>query len=375
MDDIAPALLKNIQDTFEDLVKNDKALSRIRKRLESGKASYADAQDYAGRIAKCLQQAYSSHLSADSLPDGRMHYNIANRVLPPTLTRCGGLVSDYCVQVQESINEAAHIGIKAQTAELNSNRIEGLVDRVSEDDFEKTQWVLMAPVDNFCRSTVDDHVKANADFHYKSGLNPKIIRKTDGHCCKWCSSRAGTYPYKPDMDREVFRRHENCGCTVEYDPGNGSAQRQDVWNKRWKDEDENTRPKRLGYRQPLEEFLDKNPKAKTINRQKQGRHIPGDREYVEGKSCLLLSMDECSEILYNEAGNGLLVFDRKGNWKKKERIVADKIVGVVKGEEGFSEDTQGLMIHYSKTGAHLIPRKVDSDELSYIVGGIQEQEK
>ena len=86
-------------------------------------------------------------------------------------------------------------------------------------------------------------------------------------------------------------------------------------------------------------------------------------------------MDECSEILYNEAGNGLMVFDRKGNLKKKERIVADKIVGVVKGEEGFSEDTQGLMIHYSKTGAHLIPRKVDSDELSYIVGGIQEQEK
>lgn len=70
MDDIAPALLKNIQDTFEGLVKNDEALSRIRKRLESGKASYADAQDYAGRIAKYLQQAYSSHLSADSLPDG-----------------------------------------------------------------------------------------------------------------------------------------------------------------------------------------------------------------------------------------------------------------------------------------------------------------
>lgn len=253
MDDIAPALLKNIQDTFEGLVKNDEALSRIWKRLESGKASYADAQDYAGRIAKCLQQAYSSHLSVDSLPDGRMYYNIANRVLPPTLNRCGGLVSDYCVQVQESINKAAHIGIKAQTAELNSDRIEGLVDRVSEDDFEKTQWVLKAPVDNFCRSVVDDHVKANADFHYKSGLNPRIIRKTDGHCCKWCSSRAGTYPYRADMDREVFRRHENCCCTVEYDPGNGSAQRQDVWNKRWKEgKDSRQMMSSSGMKHPLD---------------------------------------------------------------------------------------------------------------------------
>lgn len=136
MDDIAPALLKNIQDTFEDLVKNDEALFRIRKRLESRKATYADAHDYAGRIAKCLQQAYSSHLIGDSLPDGRMYYNIANRILPPTLTRCGGLVSDYCVQVQESINEAAHIGIKAQTAGINPDRIAGLVGLIYT-----TRWV------------------------------------------------------------------------------------------------------------------------------------------------------------------------------------------------------------------------------------------
>ncbi|WP_273234754.1 hypothetical protein [Ileibacterium valens] len=35
------------------------------------------------------------------------------------------------------------------------------------------------------------------------------------------------------MDREVFRRHENCGCTVEYDPGDGSKRRQNVWDKSW----------------------------------------------------------------------------------------------------------------------------------------------
>lgn len=67
---------------------------------------------------------------------------------------------------------------------------------------------------------MDSTVKTNADFQYKAGLRPKIRRMTDGKCCEWCSRLAGVYDY-PDVPKDVFRRHANCGCVVEYDPGDG----------------------------------------------------------------------------------------------------------------------------------------------------------
>jgi len=71
----------------------------------------------------------------------------------------------------------------------------------------------------------------NAEFHYKSGMSPKIIRKETGKCCKWCKNLVGTYRY-PDVPKDVYRRHQNCRCTVEYIPKKGV--RQDVHTKKIK---------------------------------------------------------------------------------------------------------------------------------------------
>ena len=42
------------------------------------------------------------------------------------------------------------------------------------------------------------------------------------------SSLEGEYEY-PDVPKDVYRRHENCDCTVEYI---SAGKRQDVWTKR-----------------------------------------------------------------------------------------------------------------------------------------------
>lgn len=47
-------------------------------------------------------------------------------------------------------------------------------------------------------------------------------------CCEWCTKIAGRYVYGEEP-RDVFRRHDNCGCTVTYENG---KQRQDVWSKK-----------------------------------------------------------------------------------------------------------------------------------------------
>lgn len=228
--DIVPGLKQSIEDYFQSLVTNDEALSIIRKRVSKG-GTWDDALDYAGKLGELRSQAFLENITADILPNGQMYFNIADRIIPPALEADFASVSEICMNVQRAANEAARIGIEPMQADLNVDRIDGIVNRITSQPFDEISWILGAPVQNFLRSVVDDTVKKNADFHYKAGMNPVIRRTIDGKCCKWCTSHAGTFPYKPNMDREVFRRHENCGCLVAYYPDARSKQYQNVHDR------------------------------------------------------------------------------------------------------------------------------------------------
>lgn len=112
------------------------------------------------------------------------------------------------------------------------NRIQGIVDRVSsEDDFDSIKWITQAPVQTFCRSAVDETAQKNAELQRDLGIQAKIVRTMTGkENCKWCEGLAGEYEY-PDVPDDVYHRHDDCDCVVEYQPGDGSVQ--DVWSKEW----------------------------------------------------------------------------------------------------------------------------------------------
>lgn len=84
-------------------------------------------------------------------------------------------------------------------------------------------------LENALRATADDMVKDNAEFAASSGLNAKIVRSTSGGCCEWCSSIAGSYTYGSEP-KDIYRRHNNCDCTVEYVTSKGV---QNVHTKKW----------------------------------------------------------------------------------------------------------------------------------------------
>ena len=124
------------------------------------------------------------------------------------------------------MNEAAGIGIRSIKPELNTDRIDGIVNKVSAaEQFDDVAWALDEPIVNFTQSVVDDAIKANAEFQHQAGLSPKIIRKTSGKCCEWCARLAGTYNYEDvrNTGNDVFRRHSYCRCTVEYSPGRAAS--------------------------------------------------------------------------------------------------------------------------------------------------------
>ena len=234
VEDIVPSLLKKIKSEFEGARLDSEVLKDLLSKLHHSKASYLDANQYAIEIGEILSKALGVSLTSETLPDGKMYYNIAQRVLADVLGRNYELVSDYTEQVQKNLNSEAKIGLAAQVPELNQDRIDGLVNRLaSEESFDDVKWLLDDPIVNFSQSIVDDSIRKNVEFHHKVGLSPKIVRRVVGHPCKWCKSLEGSYNY-PEVPKDIYRRHGNCRCTVDYHPGNGK--KQNVHTKKWTNE-------------------------------------------------------------------------------------------------------------------------------------------
>lgn len=241
-DDVLPELLKEVQDKFEQEFGKSEVIKNAFETLKAKKATYANANDFAIEIGEILSKVLTTSVTAGKLPDGKMYYNIAKRLLEPVLQRNHELVADYSTEVQTILNEKAKISIAVQSVDLNQDRINGFIERFSrEDKFDDVKWLLGDPIINFTQSIVDDSIKKNAEFHAKSGLQPKIVRKTAGHCCKWCQSLAGSYNY-PDVPKDVYRRHQNCRCTVDYKPGDGK--KKNIWSKKITADSKNEREQR-----------------------------------------------------------------------------------------------------------------------------------
>ena len=229
--DVLPKLLQEVKKEFELSYGESEIIRNAFATLEAKKATYKTANEFAIEIGEILSKSLGASISADKLPNGKMYYNIAQRLLTEVLGRNHELVSGYASDVQKNLNDKAKIGLKVQVPELNLDRIAGIVNRFSsEENFEDVSWLLGEPIVNFTQSIIDDSIQKNAEFHHRSGLQPEIVRKSYFHCCEWCQEVQGNYKY-PRVPKDVYRRHQHCRCILDYDPKNGKTQ--NVWTKKW----------------------------------------------------------------------------------------------------------------------------------------------
>ena len=103
---------------------------------------------------------------------------------------------------------------------------------MEENNYDDVAGTVEESAINFTQNVVNDSIRKNAEFQYNAGFKARVVRYSSGSCCKWCDDLAGEYEY-PHVPDEVYHRHANCRCTVEYEPSKGK--RQDVWTKEWKE--------------------------------------------------------------------------------------------------------------------------------------------
>lgn len=234
--DIVPELLEEIKKAFLSKSRESRILQDKLLALKNNKASYKDANEFAEELGEILADTFKDKIKTEDLPDGKMYYNIAQRIIDPNMHMTYDMVGDYSRDVQALLNQEAGISIQALKADINQDRIDKIVEKVSSyDSYDDGKWLLDEPMINFAQSIVDSTIKKNVDFHYKAGFRPKIVRKEQGGCCTWCKEVAGVYDYEKvkATGNNVFRRHRYCRCTVDYVPDKGK--RQDVWSKQWND--------------------------------------------------------------------------------------------------------------------------------------------
>ena len=348
-DDVLPGLLKEVQAKFEAEFGKSKVVEDAFKKLKAKKATYSTANNFAIEVGEILARALQSVVTADRLPDGKMYYNIAKRLLEPVLGNNYKTVADYAVKVHSDLNKKAKIGLNAKKPVLNQDRIDGFIDRLSsEDDFNKVKWILDEPVVNFTQAVIDDTIKINAEFQYSAGLNPTIERRTFGQCCKWCENLSGTYNY-PHVPENFYHRHQRCRCTIEYDPKNGK--KQNSWSKKWYRSDRSELERRRKMNIDIRDNNRKSDRAEYLEFTKKL-----DAKFVP------ISLAKFQELKYNDVERYKELKDRVV-WSEAKFPSEKSLNGHFKSHG--SEFANISKEQYQEAAASLLAEPVSEDILGY----------
>ena len=107
----------------------------------------------------------------------------------------------------------------------------------------------------------------------------------------------------------------------------------------------------------IRQYIKSDEVSKTINPEKQSRHIASSDGYIQGRSYLLEGID-VQELVDKYHGTGEIRFTKAGEWIGKEFIVVEENIGVdVNPVTDTRTITNRFLIHYSKTGTHIVPAK------------------
>ena len=235
--DIVPQLLEAIRESYKSNVNRNILLQKLINIIKDNKGDYETLLKVSKEYGIALSDAFKSNVTGDILPDGKMYYNIAERLLNELLRENYDNVAPLCETVQGDLNIQNGINLKAVKPSYKQEKVNGLIDYISGVVYEQREASFLDALITNSKSIVDDSVKENCEFQTRCGMSPVIERSAIGKTCKWCSELAGTYQYPDDVPDDVYKRHANCDCVVVYKPDKHAKDFQDVWSKQWNDKE------------------------------------------------------------------------------------------------------------------------------------------
>ena len=203
-------MIRFLRSELYQAMERDPELRAALKHIDAGKGTFQDTAQYSERTSELLGQILSRHV--DELPEG-MRETVCKALLRERYEEVNGI----CAEVQETQDEPLGIRLQPQRAPYPAKRVQQVAHALEDPTVALSviQRRAKAPVANVSKSFHDDYMRENARIREKLGLKPLIIRYGSG-CCSWCSAVAGRYRFGEAPD-DVFRRHDNCDCTIIYD--------------------------------------------------------------------------------------------------------------------------------------------------------------
>lgn len=251
MADIGAELLEKIRAYFKKKCQGDAYIQSVLGKVAAGTAQMEEISLLSQSIGFRASQAISEYVNVAALPDGKMYYNIADTILSGVLKDNYEIINSAAAECQRALDRKMGINIEPQRAPYHAERVQAVAGAASAPDISEEKMVrrMTSTTENITRSFYDDYVETNVKYRSEAGLECFIIRSDHGGCCKWCAALAGKYHYPEEVPKDVYRRHDNCTCTVTYTNGRKA---QDVWSKTSRElpAEERERMKQIGFKKP-----------------------------------------------------------------------------------------------------------------------------
>lgn len=202
--------LQSVLWDVKQRIENDKKLSKLRQKVNSGKATYADTAAYSTHVGNLLGDTFAQHILSVS-PELREALTV--ELLHDRYMDINAIID----RVQKSMDEAQGLHLAPQHAPFYDDRAHqigsALADPTVPDETIKRR--ARAATATATKSMHDDRMKTEAKFRSRAGLKCTVNRVAAAKCCEWCDQVAGKYAYE-DTPPDLWRRHDNCNCTIVY---------------------------------------------------------------------------------------------------------------------------------------------------------------
>lgn len=228
--ELAEQLSNEITKKYKIKLSESQLEKKLLAKIKALNASQLDMHSYSQRSAELLSDVLVDVLTTDVLPAGSIPQEIAESCVGDQLSYQYERVNSMSKKVQSSIYKKKRIHLNVTDAIKDTDNANSIVNKImTYKSAEDAIYLLKNPVVRYSQQVVDSFIHENAQIAYDAGFEPTVERRATAHACKWCQSVAGTYKYDDvsNNGNDVWRRHNNCRCTVvtEIDKGVFSSAR------------------------------------------------------------------------------------------------------------------------------------------------------